>query len=271
MTERKTVRLESLAGVARITLDRPDAGNALDIPTARQLLHAALACDSDPTVRCVLLEAAGRQFCVGGDVRAFESAGAQMPHFLKEITTYLHAAIATLARMDKPLVSAVQGAAAGAGIGLAVLADIVLAGPQASFILAYGGVGLSPDAGATWLLPRLIGLRRTQELLFTSRRVDAGEALSIGLVTRVVQDQPLTEGALEVARELADGPRRAYGATRQLLLESFSHPLEAQLELESRSIAQQGRLDGIEGVTAFLQKRRAVYVDGTNAPDGADG
>ena len=247
---------ERSSGVARITLDRPQVGNAIDVPMARALMEMAIGCDEDDAIRCVLLTGSGRLFCVGGDVSAFHGAGDRLPAFLKEITAYLHSAVSRFARMNKPLVTAVNGPVAGAGVGLAIMGDIVLADPAAHFTLAYTGIGMSPDGGSTWLLPRLIGLRATQELCLRNRRVKADEAAAIGLVTRVVAEGALADESGALAQELAAGAVTALGATRRLLLESYSNSLEAQLELEARAIAAQARTDeGREGVAAFAEKR----------------
>lgn len=254
------ILFERDGAVARITLDRPDVGNAIDIPMARAIMAAAIACDEDEGVRCVLLTGSGRLFCAGGDVAAFAGAGDALGGFLKEITAYLHSAIARLARMDKPLVTAVNGAAAGAGFSLAILGDIVLAAPQARFALAYTGIGLSPDGGATWLLPRLVGLRRAQELCLRNTAMRAEEAVAAGLATRVVAEGALLDEASALAAELAAGATSALGATRRLLLDSFSNGLETQMELESRAIAAQGRHPhGREGVEAFAARRPPIF------------
>lgn len=250
-----SVLLERDGAVATITLNRPEVGNALDMPTARALMDAVIACDEDDAVRCVLLTGAGKLFCAGGDVASFAKAGDHLPAFLKEITVYVHAAVARLMRMNKPVVTAVNGSAAGAGVSLAILGDIVLAGPKAQFALAYGAIGLSPDGGATWLLPRLIGLRRAQELCLRNKRVPAEEAAAIGLVTRVVEGDLLAE-AMEVAQDLARAATPALGVTRRLLLDSATASLETQLDAESRGIAGLARTaQGKEGITAFLEKR----------------
>ena len=219
-------------------------------------MDLAIRCEGDAAIRCVVLTGAGKLFCGGGDVAAFAGAGDALPEFLREITAYLHAAIAVFARMDKPLVTAVNGSTAGAGIGLAILGDIVLAEPTASFSLAYTGIGLSPDGGTTWLLPRLIGLRRAQELCLTNRKVKAEEAVSLGLVTRLVEAGALAAEAERLAADLAGSATAALGATRKLLLESYSNTLDSQLALESRAISAQARhAEGREGVTAFVEKR----------------
>ena len=257
------VLLERDGGVATITLNRPQVGNALDLPTARALMDAVIACDEDDAVRCVLLTGAGRLFCAGGDVAAFAEAGDKLPVFLKEITVYVHAAVARLLRMNKPVVTAVNGSAAGAGVGLAILGDIVLAGPKAQFALAYTGIGLSPDGGTTWLLPRLVGLRRAQELCLRNKRVPAEEAAAIGLVTRVVEGDLMAE-ALAVAQDLARSATPALGVTRRLLLDSATASLETQLDAESRGIASLARTaEGKEGIAAFLEKRAPNFTGDT--------
>jgi 2-(1,2-epoxy-1,2-dihydrophenyl)acetyl-CoA isomerase len=255
------VLFEVSGPVATITLNRPEVGNALDIPMSRELMELAIRCEGDAAIRCVVLTGAGKLFCGGGDVAAFAAAGDDLPNFLREITSYLHSAISVFARMDKPLVTAVNGSAAGAGIGLAILGDIALAEPTASFSLAYTGIGLTPDGGTTWLLPRLVGLRRAQELCLTNRKVRADEAASLGLVTRVVEAGALAAETAKAAADLAKGATAALGATRKMLVESTSNTLESQLALESRVISNQSRnAEGREGVTAFLEKRAPRFL-----------
>lgn len=254
------ISFERTGAIGRITLDRAEMGNAIDLPMAHALREAAFACDGDDAIRCVLLTGAGRIFCAGGDVGAFAGAGDGLPHFLREILVPLNAAIACFLRMEKPLVVAVNGAVAGAGVGLAVMGDVVLLDPSAQFRLAYTGVGLSPDAGATWLLPRLIGLRRAQSFCLTDARVRADEAVAIGLGTRIAAAGMLEEEAMAMARALAAGPTAAFAATRRLLLESLDNGLETQLELESRAVSRQGaHREGREGVRAFAEKRAPVF------------
>jgi len=246
--------------VARITLNRPKAANGIDLALGRDLMHVAIRCDEDPDVRAVLLTGAGRMFCAGGDLKSFASFGDDLPAALKELTVYLHAATSRLARMNAPLVVAVNGAAAGAGMSLAVAGDLVVAAASAKFTMAYTAAGLSPDGSSTYCLPRLIGLRRTQELMFTNRRLSAEEALEWGLVNRVVPDEALLDEAGALAAQLAQGPTRAFGSVKTLLDASFSGTLETQMELEARAIAAMaGTPDGKEGIQAFLEKRRPAF------------
>ena len=242
--------------IARITLDRPDAGNAIDLAMAQGLADAAEACAADPNIRCVVLTGAGRLFCAGGDVQAFAAASDGAPAFLRTLADTLHGAITTLARMDKPLVVAVNGPAAGAGLSLALLGDVVIAARSSHFTAAYTGIGLTPDGGMTWLLPRLVGLRRAQSLILTNERVTAVEAAAIGLVTRVVEDGDLIGEVAQVAARLVAAPTAAIGAARGLLLASATAAFDEQLDREAASIARAGgHAESREGVAAFLARR----------------
>jgi 2-(1,2-epoxy-1,2-dihydrophenyl)acetyl-CoA isomerase len=246
--------------IARLTLNRPQAGNAIDVPLAKALEAAAIRCDEDEGIRCVLLTGAGKLFCAGGDVAGFAAAGDEVPALLKELTFHLHKAVLRFARMRKPLVTAVNGAAAGAGFSLAILGDIVLAADSARFALAYAAIGLSPDGGASWLLPRLVGMRRAQELALTNKRLTAAQAAEIGLITREVADDMLAAEADAVALQLASSATRALGRTRNLLGSSLSTDLETQLGHEARAIIESGGdAEAREGIAAFFAKRKPSF------------
>ncbi len=205
-----TVSFTASDGIGRLTLDRPAAGNAVDLELAQDLHAAVLAAEADPTVKVVVLRGAGKSFCVGGDLKAFGQRD-DLPAHLREVTAHLHAAIVALARMDAPIVVAVHGSAAGAGLGLACGGDIVLAGESARFVVAYTKIGLNPDGGTSFFLPRLIGLRRAQELTLTNDPLDAEGALAAGLVTRVVPDDMLDAEVESVAGALSAGPGTSPG------------------------------------------------------------
>lgn len=242
-------------GVATLTLARPEAGNAIDLTVARELHEVTLAWSVDPAVRAVLVQGEGPNFCVGGDLKAFAGRD-DLPAHLTDITTYLHAAMSRLARLDAPVVAAVQGSAAGAGMSLAALADLVLAGASSRFVMAYTAIGLTPDGSSTWSVPRLVGLRRSLELALTNRRLSATEAVAEGIATRVVDDAALADEALALARTLAAGPTGALGATKRLLRGSLANDLETQMALETAAIATAaGSADAQEGIAAFLAKR----------------
>ncbi|MCI4591818.1 enoyl-CoA hydratase-related protein [Sphingobium sp. BYY-5] len=254
MSDGLTLAVED--GIARITLDRPEAGNAITLPLAQALLAAAIRCESDPAVRCILLTGKGRLFCAGGDVQLIAGAGERRAEVLSELIATFHAAVQRLARASKPLVTLVNGPAAGAGFSLAILGDVVIGARSAHFTAAYGAIGLTPDGGLSWLLPRLVGLRKAQDIILTNRRIKAEEAEAIGLVTRIVDDETLAEEGTRVAHALADGPVDALCAARALLYDSFETGLETQLDRELRAMAAAGAgTESAEGLAALLEKR----------------
>ncbi|MBP7336860.1 enoyl-CoA hydratase-related protein [Niveispirillum sp.] len=258
MTE--TIRYEVEDGVARIILDNPDAGNAIDQTFADRLLDLAHAAEDDKAVRAVLLTGTGRLFCVGGNVRAFAAASDNLGNFVRKLTASLHMAVARLASLSKPVIVAVNGPAAGAGLGLAILGDVVLAARSASFTVAYPGIGLSPDAGTTFLLPRLVGLRKAQEMLFLAKTLNAEEAVAAGLATMLLEDADLRPQADRIARRLASMPTLALARSKRLLLSSSSRELETQLEREAADIAICSlEPHATEGISAFLEGRKARF------------
>jgi 2-(1,2-epoxy-1,2-dihydrophenyl)acetyl-CoA isomerase len=251
---------ERVGAVAKLTLNRPAAANAINLSLARELMRAAIECDEDDSIRCVLLTGTGRFFCAGGDVRSFAEAGATIASLLKEMTGYFHMAIARFMRMNKPLLVAVNGIAAGAGFSLALLGDLVLAARNAQFTSAYSALGLSSDGGLSWTLPRLVGLRRAQEILLTNRTLSSEEAATLGLITRIVDSESISPEALQLAHELANGPTAAHGKLRNLLLRSGETSLEAHLEAESRALSELSRTaHGREGIAAFVARRKADF------------
>jgi 2-(1,2-epoxy-1,2-dihydrophenyl)acetyl-CoA isomerase len=256
----QNIALERRDGVATLTLNRPNAANSIDLALARELMEAAIVCDDDPETRAVILTGAGTMFSAGGDLRSFRDAGAGISSRLKELTAYLHAAISRLVRMDAPVIAAVNGMAAGAGFSLALAADLAIASETAGFVMAYTNAGLVPDGSSTYFFPRRIGDRRTRELMLTNRRLSAAEALDWGLVNQVVPAGQLMPTATALARTLAGGPTRAFGAVKALLNGAFENGLETQMELEARAIAAASiGPDGQEGIRAFLEKRKPEF------------
>ncbi|MBI3303240.1 MAG: enoyl-CoA hydratase/isomerase family protein [Deltaproteobacteria bacterium] len=246
--------------VVRITLNRPDAANALNVDLARDLMHAALQCDEDPMIRAVIVTGAGRMFCAGGDLKSFAAQGENLAYHLKEVTTYLHAAMSRFTRMDAPVIAAVNGTAAGAGMSLACACDFVLAAESARFTMAYTRAGLTPDGSSTYFLPRIVGLKRALELTLTNRMLSAQEAQEWGIVTRVVPDANLLAEADTLAAQLAAGAPGALGAAKRLLHSGWTETLETQMELETRAIAARAHTaDGREGIAAFLEKRAPQF------------
>ena len=251
--------VEVADGVATITLNRPDAGNVLDMDMGRALMDAALRCEADRGVRAVVLTGAGKNFCFGGDVRGMAEKGEAVGAYLNELTTYIHAAISSFTRMRAPVVAAVNGTAAGGAVGLACMADLAIAGRSSKFTLAYTGIGMAPDCGTSFLLPRVVGRRRALELFLTNRVLGADEALAWGLVNQVVEDAEVVPQAQALAARFAAGPTESYGAVKRLM--DLSDPgIEAQMAAEGRAIAAQGlHPNGIEGVRAFVEKRKPEF------------
>src|SRR3954471_8731087 len=246
-----TVPLMSVSdGVATIRLSRPDTGNALDLPAAIALRDAvgevASALDR---VHVVVLSAEGRLFCAGGDVRAMAAAD-DRPVFVAELAGVLHEALERLRALPVPVVAVVQGAAAGAGVGLVLAADVVLAAEHATFVAAYPSVGLSPDCGVSALLPAVVGARRAALFLLTGTSVDAATALDWGLVTEVCPAETLDARAGEVVATITALPRRAVGEAARLLRRSGERTYAAQLADEAATIA---RLSGGAEAGALLE------------------
>jgi 2-(1,2-epoxy-1,2-dihydrophenyl)acetyl-CoA isomerase len=257
--EFSTIRLEVREGVAHLTLARADAANTMNLQFGREFSAAAASMRKDSAVRAVLLSGEGKNFCFGGDLRAMAAAGADVNAYLTELTTDVHAGMTHLARMDAPVVVGVQGTAAGAGLGLVLAADLAVAGKSTKFAASYTAVGLTPDAGSTFCLPRAVGYKRAMELFLTNRVLDAERALDWGLVNQVVEDDKVAATAAALAARLAAGPTGAFGAVKRLLAEA-GPGWEAQLARESRSIAARAETpEGREGIAAFLEKRTPKF------------
>jgi 2-(1,2-epoxy-1,2-dihydrophenyl)acetyl-CoA isomerase len=248
--------------IARITINRPKSYNALNLESMKELCDIVNRCGSDRSVRAVLVTGSGaKAFCAGGDVASFAEDPETVDQLLKEITGFFHMAVSRLAWMEVPVIAAINGVAAGAGLSLATCCDLAIAADNAVFTSAYTQIGLTPDGSATYYLPRLIGRRRAMELFLTNRVLNAQEALDWGLVNRVVPQAELTVEAEKLARQLASGPTQAYGGVKKLMQLSANDTLESQMERETRQIAALSRTpDGLEGVRAFVEKRKAGFV-----------
>ena len=247
-------------GVATITLNRPDAYNALNLTMGRDLFHAALEADEDRAVRCVVITGAGKAFCAGGDVKDFADNPDRIGILIKELTTYLHGAVSRLSRTLKPVIMGVNGVAAGGGMSLALSGDLVVATESAKFTMAYSRIGASPDGSSSYFLPRLIGLRRALELHFTNRVLSAREAMDWGLVNRVHPDAEFAGALGALARELAEGPTLAFGRAKLLFHQSTQESLETQMELETQAIATSGHTEDFRnGVVAFSRKQAPTF------------
>lgn len=260
MADFEAIEFSKQDGVATIRLNRPTAANGINLTLAKELMAAAIDCSDDDSVRAVLLTGNGKLFCAGGDVKSFGANLEQASPVLKELTATLHTAISRFSRMSKPLIIAVNGAAAGAGFSLAVSGDYVISAESASFTMAYTMVGLCPDGSSSYFLPRLIGLRKTQELMMTNRTLSAQEALEWGAINQVVADDQVEAEAQKLAAKLANGPTQSFGMIKKLLQASFTNGLETQMELESSGIADLSKTaDGQEGMSAFIEKRKPSF------------
>ncbi|MDB5873311.1 MAG: 2-(1,2-epoxy,2-dihydrophenyl)acetyl-CoA isomerase [Ramlibacter sp.] len=245
-------------GVAWLTLNRPASLNALDKERAAELAARLEEVAADESVRCVVVAAAGRAFSAGGDLKALKDA--DVASFAEDLRSGMNRVITLMRSMPKPVLCAVQGAAAGAGVGLALAADVVIAGRTASFTEAFSRVGLIPDAGNTWLLPRAVGDSRARAMMITAEPVPAEQALAMGIVWRVVDDELLASEALALAQRLAQMPTQSFALVKQALLASASNTLAQQLDLEADLQQRAAHTsDFREGVSAFLEKRKPRF------------
>lgn len=220
-----------------VTLNRPGEANALDLPTAEALEQILPELEQNPEVRVVLLRGDGRLFCSGGDLAAMNAAEDRSA-YLRELVEAAHRVVDLLQNLTKPVVVAVQGAAAGIGFSLALGADLVVATRSATFVTAYTTVGLTPDGGMSWLLPRVIGQQRALDLILTGRPLPAEQAQAWGVVSRLCDDEDLDETARELAETLVGRPAEAQARSRRLVRQAFDHPLNDHLGLEADSITE---------------------------------
>ena len=256
----ETLTFEVTNGVALITLNRPDAANALDKTMAEDLFDVAVRCDCDAAIRAAVLTATGDMFCAGGDLKTFDSQGEALPQFLMETATKLHSAVTRFQYMDAPLTIAVNGTAAGAGFSIALSGDHVIAAEGAKFVSAYTASGLTPDGSSTYFIAKHIGLLRAKELALTNKVLSAEEACAWGLVNKVVPADTLMEEAMAVAERFARGATKALGGAKRLLLTAYTASLESQLEAETQSIVAMGRThDGVHGIGSFVAKEKPDF------------
>lgn len=253
-----TIARERADGVLTLTLNRPDALNSFTVEMKDELLAALREAGRDREVRALIVTGAGRAFSAGQDLKERQSPGAA--DLGTELRARYNPIILALRRLEKPIVAAVNGVAAGAGFSIAMACDIVIASDRASFIQAFSRVGLVPDTGSTWLLPRLVGYGRAAEMAFTGDPVDAATAERVGLVNRVVGHDRLIEEASALARRLAASAPLALGLTKRALNRALEGSLEAALEYEAQLQAVAGRsADHREGVAAFVEKRQPRF------------
>lgn len=255
------ISLSRSGDVGLITLNDPHRGNAISLMLAEQLGAAVQQYAADRTIRAVLLNASGKVFCAGGDLAAFQRAPGARAIALHAIASAFHEAERLLLGLDVPLIVAVQGAAAGAGLTLALLGDIVLASDTAKFVPGFATLGVSADGGSTWVLPRLIGQRRATEWLMTGRVLSAAQAEAWGLVSEVFPAAELPNRALDLAGQLSAGPTPAFGSIKRLVRQSLASTFEDQTRCEAQAIAHHAETkNGEEGVRAFIEQRKPQFV-----------
>ena len=247
-------------GVATILLNRPQVMNALDAGMIVQLREAAERAEHDAQARAVVIRGAGPAFLAGGDVAMFHANLTKMPALVRQGAPELHRAILALRRAPKPVLASVHGAVAGAGVSLMAAADLAIAADGTKFTMAYSRLGTSPDGGATYSLPRLVGMRKALELILLSDAIEAREALGLGLVNWVVGAEQLAAETASIARRLAQGATSAFAEIKQLLNQSYDQTLAVQLNAEVEAFARcAGTRDFAEGVTAFVEKRKPNF------------
>jgi 2-(1,2-epoxy-1,2-dihydrophenyl)acetyl-CoA isomerase len=247
-------------GVATITLNRPQVMNAMDGEMIGQLRAAAERAADDSSARAVVIRGEGPAFLAGGDVSVFQANLACLPDLVKGGARELHRAIGALRRAPKPVLASVHGAVAGAGVSLMAAADLAIAADDTKFTMAYSRIGTSPDGGATWTLPRLLGQRRTLELMLLSVPFDAQTALQWGLVNWVAGAGRLAVETAAIASRLAQGATTAFAETKRLVYDGLDRTLSEQLDAEAEAFARcAGTRDFAEGVTAFVEKRKPEF------------
>ena len=256
-----TLLFEIRGAVAHITLNRPESYNALNAALGADLAHALEHCQREDGVRAVVLSGACKAFCSGGDLKSFAEVGPGVGERVPELLDNLHLVVKTIASMDAPVIAAVNGVAAGAGVSMAAACDLVVARESATFNFAYTRAGLTPDGSSTYFLPRRIGMARTLDLALTNRTLSAAEAQEWGLVSRVVADDEFEHAVDALAAQLAAGPTRTFGAAKRLIRASWNATLDEQLDREARAFAEAiDSADGQEGITAFSQKRKPNFI-----------
>lgn len=252
-----SLKTELLNGVLTITLNRPDVLNSINRETALALQKTLDEAASNKEIRALLLTGEGRGFCAGQDLAEATDPNAKIDTFVRE---HYNPIVLKLRQLEKPVIAAVNGVAAGAGANLAFCCDLVFAGKSSTFIQSFVNIGLIPDSGGTFFLPRIIGLQKATALMFTGEKISSEEAERLGLIYKVVEDADLLTEAGKLAGKLAQMPTAGIGYTKRLLNASSTNNLKQQLDMEEEMQLLAGNThDYAEGVRAFLEKRRPVF------------
>ncbi|WP_404476952.1 enoyl-CoA hydratase/isomerase family protein [Novosphingobium sp. BL-52-GroH] len=256
----QTMRIERDGAIARLVFAQGERGNPINGDFCAAFLDAANTISDDRSIRAVLIVAEGKNFSFGGDIATFVDELDRLPGMIRRWTSALHAGIARFARMDAPVVVAVQGMSAGGMNGLVAGADYVVTSKTSRYLAAYTGIAFCADAGTSVMLSRRMGIARAKRFLMMNELLDAEAALVAGLVDELADPDDYLARAEAVARQLADGPTRAFGELRRLFLSVEDQPLETQLELEALALARcAGTADAREGITAFAEKRKPAF------------
>ena len=254
-------------GIATLTMNRPEARNALSMEMRKELTDVLHDVERDNSVRCVLLKGAGDHFMAGGDVKGMGDSIKKSPEEIKKEFMLrihdLHPIMFAMRRMPKPIVASCRGAAAGAGVSIALACDLVIAAEDAFFTLAYCKIGTSPDGSSSFHLPRAVGIKKAMEIALLGDRFDAQAAKDMGMINFVVPDAELDEETNKLITRLANGPTHVYGNTKALFYRSLESEFESQLQAEAEYFSDcASREDFKEGVTAFIEKRSPVFTGG---------
>jgi len=260
----KTIRTEVDNGIATLTLNRPEVLNAMNAEMAKELRVVAEEWSADDSVRCVVLQGAGQHFMAGGDIELFrkylQRNVEKGPLIPKEVFSDAHGVIRALRQMPKPVVASVRGMVVGFGASLMSAADLVISADNSTFSLAYCHIGVNPDGGSSYFLPRTLGLKRTMEMVLLGDRYDAQRLLAMGMLNWVVPDAILGDETVRLAKRLAVGPARAYANSKQLVNSSLQCTLDEQLDAEEEKFINCTTTpDFAEGVSAFCEKRQPVF------------
>ncbi|SVA37424.1 uncharacterized protein METZ01_LOCUS90278 [marine metagenome] len=248
------IQFEKIEAVAKITLNRPEKYNSFVREMALELQNILDECGQDETIRSILITGAGKAFCAGQDLK--EAIDPESLEIEEIVCQHFNPIIRKIRGIEKPVIAAVNGVAAGAGANIALSCDIVLAAKSANFIQAFSKIGLIPDSGGTYFLPRLIGLPKATAIMMTGETISAVQAESMGMIYSVYEDTEFEDSALKLAQTIAAMPTKGLGYTKKLLSQSFNNSLEDQLSLEAKTQAQSAATeDHQEGIQAFLDKR----------------
>jgi 2-(1,2-epoxy-1,2-dihydrophenyl)acetyl-CoA isomerase len=259
MPDYKTILYTVAGGVATLTLNRPDSLNAFNDELAAEVLDALKNADRDSQVRALVLTGSGKAFCAGQDLQAVRERPAGLS-FREHLLKTFNPIVARLSSLEKPSIAAITGAAAGAGFGIALSCDIRYASETAKFRMAFIGIGLAPDSGTSYFLPRIVGMGRALEMAYTNELIDAPTALNLGIVNKVFPAADLLAQAQALAAQLAIGPTRGYGLTKRAMLHAATSSLTDTLDYEAHLQDIAGRsADHHEGVASFLEKRKPDF------------